>query len=322
MTGSTQKEHLQNLEEVLKRLRDQGASYRVKKSNCDFLQKSVEFLSHRIDSAWLYTTSRKTEAIVQVPQQINQRQPRSFLGLAQYYGKFVPNLSTLLHPLNNLLQQNAKWKLYDKCEKGFKQTKEQLVSSKALAHYDPKLPLWLARDASPYSVGAVVSHVSPDCLEFPIAYASRTLISAEKNYSWLEKEVLSLIFGEKKFHQHLYGRPLTLYTDHKPLTTIFGEKKCIPTLAAARLQRWALLLSAYTYTIKYKPMQHHSNADGLSRLPLSTAASHLRHELNKYNICQIESLPVTAIQLKHATQRDLILSQVLCYTKSHGRRKW
>ena len=120
----------------------------------------------------------------------------------------------------------------------------------------------------------------------------------------------------KKFHQYLYGRPFTLYTDRKPLTTIFGEKKGIPTLAAARLQRWALLLSAYTYTIKYKPMQHHSNADGFSRLPLSKAASHPRHELNTYNICQMESLPVTATQLKNATQRDSILSRVLRYTKS------
>ena len=250
VTGSTQQEHLQNLEEVLKRLRDQGA--RVKKGKCAFLQKSVEFLGHRIDSEGLHTTSRKVEAISQSPRPINQRQLRSFLGLAQYYGKFVPNLSTLLHPLNNLLQQNTKWNWCDKCEEAFKQTKE-LVSSLVWAHYDPKLPLRLAGDASPYGVGAVISHVFPDGLERPIAYASRTLTSAEKNYSQLEKEALSLIFGVKKFHQYLYGRPFTLYTDHKPLTTIFGEKKGIPTLAAARLQRWALLLSAYTYTINYKP---------------------------------------------------------------------
>ena len=101
VTGSTQKEHLQNLEEVLKKLRDQGA--RVKKSKCAFLQKSVEFLGHQIDSEGIHTTSGKVEAISQAPRPINQPQIHSFLGLTQYYGKFVPNLSTLLHPLNSLI---------------------------------------------------------------------------------------------------------------------------------------------------------------------------------------------------------------------------
>ena len=142
------------------------------------------------------------------------------------------------------------------------------------------------------------------------------MTSAEKNYSQLEKEALSLIFGVKKFHQYLYGRSFTLYTDHKPLTTILGEKKGIPTLAAPRLQRWALLLSAYTYTIKYKPTQHHGNVDGLSRLPLSTASDHPLHELNAFNIGQIEAFPVTATQLKHVTQHDPIVSRVLRYTRS------
>ena len=103
VTGSTQQEHLQNLEEVIKRLRDQGAS--IKKRKCAFLQKSVEFLGHQIDSEGLHTTTKKVETIfVQVPRPSNQRQPCSFLGLVQYYRKFAPNLSTLLHPLNNLLQ--------------------------------------------------------------------------------------------------------------------------------------------------------------------------------------------------------------------------
>ena len=124
VTGSTQQEHFQNLEEVLKRLRDQSA--RVKKSKCAFLQKSLEFLGHQIDSEGLHTTTKKVEAIAQVPRPSNQRQLCSSLGLAQYYGKFVPNLSTLLHPLNNLLQQNTRWNWCVKCEEAFKQTKEQL----------------------------------------------------------------------------------------------------------------------------------------------------------------------------------------------------
>ena len=86
----------------------------------------------------------------------------------------------------------------------------------------------------------------------------------------LEKEAASLIFGIKKFHQYLYGRK---FTDYKPLTAILGPKKGIPTLAAARLQRWAVLLSAYSYEIRFKPTADHANADGLSRLPLPEVTS-------------------------------------------------
>ena len=91
----------------------------------------------------------------------------------------------------------------------------------------------------------------PDGSERPIAYGSRTLSIAEQHYSQIEKEALSLIFGVKKFHQSLYGRPFTRVTDHKPLTTIFGSKKGIPTVTAARLQRWAILLMAYQYQIEF-----------------------------------------------------------------------
>ena len=118
-----------------------------------------------------------------------------------------------------------------------------------MVHYDPSLPITLAGDASAYGVGAVISHTLPDGSEQPIAFASRTLSASEQNYAQLEKEALSLIFGVKKFHQYLYGRKFTLVTDHKPLMAILGLKKGVPSLAAARLQHWAVLLSAYKYDI-------------------------------------------------------------------------
>ena len=105
-----------------------------------------------------------------------------------------------------------------------------------MTRYNPRLPINLTVDASVYGIGAVISHVLPDGSEKPISFASRTLTTAEKNYSQLEKEALSLIFGVCKFHQYLYGRKFTLISDHKSLTAIFGSKKGIPSLAAARLK--------------------------------------------------------------------------------------
>ena len=92
-----------------------------------------------------------------------------------------------------------------------------------------------------------------DGSEHPICFASLTLTQAERNYTNLEREALSIVFGVKKFHQYLFGRPFTLMTDHKPLESLFNEKKPIPTMAVARIQRWALTLAAYKYTIEYKP---------------------------------------------------------------------
>ncbi len=197
-----------------------------------------------------------------------------------------------------------------------------LTSAAVLAHYDPKLPLRLAADASAYGVGAVISHVYEDGSERPIAYASRTLTAAEKNYAQLEKEALLLVFGVRRFHQYLYGRPFTLYTDHQPLTTILGPKTGVPTLAAARLQRWALILSAYDYKIQFKSTNAHANADGLSRLPVATTSSTDMSLLDTgpqdtkvFTIRQIEALPVTYVQLRAATRRDPLLSRVLLYTQ-------
>ena len=124
--------------------------------------------------------------MINAPQPKNVKQLRSFLGLLQYYGRFIPNLSSLLHPLNSLLQKEVPWKWSSECE-----AKTRLTSIGVLAHYNPKLPLRLAGDASAYGIGAVISHIAEDGQEHPVAYASRTLTAAEQNYSQLEKEALS-----------------------------------------------------------------------------------------------------------------------------------
>ncbi len=150
-----------------------------------------------------------------------------------------------------------------------------------------------------------------DQSERPIAYASHTLTSSERNYSQIEKEALSLIFGVKKY---LYGRKFVLATDHKPLTTILGPKKGIPVMAAARL---AVILSAYTYEIEFRLTGQHGNADGLSRLPIrSPITQDISREAGVFNISQLESLPVTVPHLKQGTHTDPLLSKVLRYTMS------
>lgn len=175
---------------------------------------------------------------------------RSFLGLLNYNGKILANLSTLLHPLHQLIQAETQWRWSPHCEDAIQGCKQRLLNSKCLAHYDPEKPLRLACDASSYGVGAVISHVLPSSEEQPIAFASRTLSSSEKNYAQIEKEALSIIFSVKKFHKYLYCRKFVLLTDHKPFLTILGPKCAVPTLSALHMQRRALILLAYDYDIQ------------------------------------------------------------------------
>ena len=316
VTGDTDQEHLSTLELVLQCIEQSGL--RLKKSKCQFFKASVQYLGFLIDAEGLHTAPDKIDAIQKAPTPQNTKQLRSFLGLVNYYGKFVPELAGKAYPLHKLLCKGVKWYWTGKCEQAFQTLKQALSRSPVLTHYNSTLPLRVATDASNYGIGAVVSHVWPDGTEKPIAFASRSLSKAEKNYSQIEKEALAIIFGIKKFNQYLYGRKFLLQTDLQPLTWLFGPKSKLPTLAAARIQRWVIMLSAYQYDIEFRSTQKHANADALSRLPLSGTGPAISKEAALFNLVQIGSLPPSAKQLQEATAKDPLLAKVL----HHVTRGW
>ena len=188
-----------------------------------FLRSSIEYLGHVVDAEGIHPTEEKVKAIKEAPAPTNVTQLRSFLGLVNYYNKFLPNLAANLTPLYSLLSKHQQWAWNDEQQVAFQRAKDALQSDALLTHYDPAKPLVLACDASDYGVGAVLSHIVDSGKERPIAYISRTLSAAEKHYSQLEKEALAIIFAVKKFHRYLIGRHFTIESDHQPLKTLFGE---------------------------------------------------------------------------------------------------
>ena len=158
---------------------------------------------------------------------------------------------------------------------------------------------------------AVLSHIMEDGSEKPIAFALRSLAAAEKKYSQLDKEGLAVVFDVKKFHQYLFGRSFNIKSDHRPLQYLFNETRGIPTLASARIQRWALTFSAYDYQINYKEGSRHANADLLSRLPLPETVKDI--PVPGETVLLFETLqvsPITAAQIRLGTDRDPVLSHV------------
>ena len=193
-----------------------------------------------------------------------------------------------LAPLHRLLEKHTSWTWGTEQQQAFDKVKALLTSDTVLAHYDSDKPLLLACDASPYGIGAVLSHAFEDGSERPVAYASHTLGPAGKRYSHFDKEELAIMFGVKRFHQYLAGRNVTSLSDHKPLQHLFQETSGIPTLASARIWRWALVLSAYNYSLHMRmPM---SSAGSLSLTVLHERHYQVRSRTQSvfYSLSQIQ----------------------------------
>ena len=309
VTGSTMEEHLERLVAVLKRLEEYGL--KANREKCKFLRSFVEYLGHVISAEGLHQSPKKVKAITEMPTPQDVTQLRAFLGMVQYYARFLPDLATHLAPLHRLLQKEVKWSWGAEEEASFRVVKEMLLQDKVLVHYDPDLPLVLATDSSSYGLGAVLSHRTPEGEERPIAYASRSLSETEKKYSQIKKEALSLVWGVKKFQTYLEGRHFTLVTDHQPLKYIMDPGKAVPVTAAARIQRWCLFLGAFAYSIEFRGTKQHANCDGLSRLPQPRAPVDKPDEVEMFHTTVIEALPVTEQELRMQTRRDPVLSRVL-----------
>lgn len=169
--------------------------------------------------------------------------------MLNYYAKFLPSLSTKLAPLNTLLCKSTLWMWGKKQEEAFADAKAMLQSDALLVHYDITKPLILECDMSPYGVGAVLSHRMNDQLERPIGFGSRMLTTAEKGHSQLDKEGLAIVYGVKMFTLISTVDSLSSDLTNRPLFHLFNENKAIPLQASARLQRWALTLSVYQYSM-------------------------------------------------------------------------
>ncbi|XP_043478167.1 uncharacterized protein K02A2.6-like [Leptopilina heterotoma] len=261
--GSTREEHDSRLKEVLRRIRDSGL--KLGRDKCEFAKDNVKFLGYELGKKGISASQDKVKAILKIKEPTNVTELQSFIGIMNYYSKFIRNYASMMYPLYKLLKKDQKWNWDRESDRAFQSAKKSLMSSEVLMPYDTRLPVKITTDASPYGLGAVLVHVLEGNVERPVAFASRTLTKAESGYSQLDREALGVVEGVKSFHQFVYGRHFILETDHKPLIYIFGEKKGLPQMAASRVQRWGVFLSGYDYEIKFLKGKNNQSADFLSR---------------------------------------------------------
>ena len=320
VTGKTRSEHRENLDAVMQRLQDYGLRLRTEK--CELFREKIVYLGHEISKEGLRPTGERVKNIVSMPEPKNAKELLTFLGLMTYNARFIPNLSSMLRPLYDLTKKRVRWEWTKECQSSFDQAKASLSSAGVLAHYDVDRPLKMYCDASSQGVGACIVHQFPDGVERPVAYASKTLSDAERKYAQIEREGLAIVFGVKRFHQYVCGRRFTLVTDHRPLCRIFSPSAETASVAAARLQRWALILSMYDYQIEFVSGSQNVPADVLSRLPSpadsedSQVCSAVEDDERLCIAIDDDTLPVTADQVARETAKDPILGLVLGWVRS------
>ncbi len=259
--GKTQDEHDANMRMFLQRCKELGV--RLNKDKTESSASEITFMGHRITANGVQIDPEKVKAVTDLKEPHNVEELRRFLGMVNYVSKFLPNLTSELHPLHNLLRKDVSWNWSKTQQASFDVIKHNLTKTPVLAFYDPDRDLILENDASEYGLGSVMLQNGR-----PVAYASRTLSAAERRYAQIEKEMLAITYGLEKFHHFTYGREVKVVTDHKPLVAITNKPL---SMAPRRLQNLLLKAMNYSYSLEYKPGTEIPVADMLSRAPTSKA---------------------------------------------------
>ena len=301
--SSTLEEHLDRLDQVLKRLKECNLKLNPKK--CKFLQTKVKYVGHIVSEKGVEADPEKIEKIRNWPTPKNAEEVRQFTSFAGYYRRFVKDFSKIAKPLTDLhpntTVKNGKkvksckpfvWKTEQ--QNAFEQLKDALSSQPVLGYANYNLPFELHTDASSKGLGAVLYQKQNDRLRV-ISYASRGLKRSEKNYPAAKLEFLALKWAvTEKLHDYLYGTKFTVVTDNNPLTYALSKAKLDATG-----HRWLSALAPYDFNIVYRPGKSNTDADILSRYPgiRNEETEHVSSDSIKVICARVTTPPLETISM-------------------------
>ena len=259
--GNSFDDCLHNLKKVLNRCEEKNLILNWEK--CHFMVSKGIVLGHIVSSQGIEVDKAKIELIANLPTPKTLKDIRSFLGHAGFYRRFIKDFSAISRPICNLLSKDNSFEWTKACQEAFSKLKGMLTSAPIMQPPNWSLPFEIMCDASDYAIGAVLGQRN-DKRPCVIYYASRTLNSAQMNYSTTEKELLAIVFALDKFRSYLIGSKIVIFTDHAALKYLLTKKDAKP-----RLLRWILLLQEFDLEIKDKKGVENVVADHLSRLIFS-----------------------------------------------------
>jgi len=270
---------LDRLRQVLEILKTAGLT--LKPSKCKLGEQKLKYLGHMISAKGVEVDPDKLAAIYKFQELKNITHIRQFVNLCGYYRRFIKDFSLLAAPLNYLLKKDVPFLWTEKQKCAFEKMKLVMMSPPVLTFPHPNLPKVIHTDACGYGVGAVLCQIE-DSKEKVIAYASRSLTSAEQKYTTSEQECLAIVFAVGKFRPYLWGQKFTAITDHHAFRWLFSIKD-----ANGRLARRSLLLQSYDMDVQHKPGKKHVDADAFSRRPIEVDSSAHLSDLMKLNVDEL-----------------------------------
>jgi len=263
--SATFEDHLRHTRLAFERFRYHGLQLKWEK--CCFARESIRYLGHIITREGISPDPAKTEAVEEIEAPRTVRQVRRFLGAAGYYRSYIPNFATIAEPLTELTKAHARFTWGDAEQKAFDTLRTALVSKPVLAFPDQDKPYTLTTDASNVGIAAVLSQPDEHGNLRPVAYASKKLTDAERNYHSTEKEALAIVWALRAFRTYLLGAELTVETDCQAAVYIFNSKE--PT---GRIARWLVEVAEFSpLRIKHRKGSTNVVADALSRAPVENS---------------------------------------------------
>uniref|UniRef100_A0A3B3DIW6 ribonuclease H n=1 Tax=Oryzias melastigma TaxID=30732 RepID=A0A3B3DIW6_ORYME len=255
IAATSEREHDEILQKVMERAKT--ANVKFNKDKIQFKVNTVKYLGHIITASGQKADNAKIRAIIDMPTPDDKQSLQHQLGMTKFLAQYIQNEASLTAPLRQLLKKDTVWQWQPHHTAVLSTLKTALTRAPVLRFYDHKRPLTLQADSSKDGLGACLLQEGQ-----PVCYASRALTDTEKRYAQIEKELLAIVFTTKRFHQYVYGRPVTVQSDHKPLEAIMRKPL---SKAPARLQGMLLQLQRYELTVTYTPGKDMFIADALSR---------------------------------------------------------